>query len=345
MANLTEQFSRIRIKRSTTALEVPTVPASDDHTDGTWLSTDIYKGELFINLPDGKIYTRTDSGIVNLPSPADLVGLLDFKGGYDAATNTPDLDVSPSGVLKGDVYVTTVAGVFFTENLEIGDMIFAEIDNPVALTDWTVVNKNITTGSGVGQHQINGAILGISEIVQTDASREFITVAARTAYNADFGTTSINVPEIGGAGLTGSEVVQTNASGKLITQPVNTAHNKNFGTSAGTVAEGNHDHVHTFTGSYTGDDTTARGITGIGFQPKYVKIWQSGASDGDAMFIFEKTDVMTGTLCIRKSDTNAFQYKDNRLTSLDADGFTIDDNGANAHPNKSGTTYRYIAIK
>ena len=98
------------------------------------------------------------------------------------------------------------------------------------------------------------------------------------------------------------------------------------------------------TGSYTGDDTASRNITGLGFDPKYVKIWQSGAADGDAMFIFEKTDVMTGTLCIRKSDSNSFQYKDNRLTALITDGFTIGDNSANAHPNENGTTYRYLAL-
>jgi hypothetical protein len=60
------QDSRIRIKRSTTASEVPTVPTSDDHTDGTWLVTDIYKGEFFKNLVDGKLFTRFDSGITEI---------------------------------------------------------------------------------------------------------------------------------------------------------------------------------------------------------------------------------------------------------------------------------------
>ena len=98
------------------------------------------------------------------------------------------------------------------------------------------------------------------------------------------------------------------------------------------------------TGSYTGNDITTRNITGLGFQPKYVKIWQSGAVDGDAMFFFERNDLMTGTLCIRKSDTNSFQYKDNRLTAFISDGFTIGDASINAHPNKNGTVYRYLAI-
>jgi hypothetical protein len=71
------QHSRILIKRSTVTTVVPTVPASNDHLDGTWLSTDIYKGEYFVNIKDDKVWTRTDSGIVQIyPAPAgtDLTG-------------------------------------------------------------------------------------------------------------------------------------------------------------------------------------------------------------------------------------------------------------------------------
>jgi hypothetical protein len=57
------QDSRVLIKRCTTSGVVPTIPASDDHTDTTWLPTDIYKGEFFINLADSLIWTRTDAGI------------------------------------------------------------------------------------------------------------------------------------------------------------------------------------------------------------------------------------------------------------------------------------------
>jgi len=62
----TIQDSRILIKSSTVASQVPTIPASNDHTDGTWLGTDIYKGEIFINQIDAKVYTRTQSGIVQI---------------------------------------------------------------------------------------------------------------------------------------------------------------------------------------------------------------------------------------------------------------------------------------
>jgi len=57
------QDSRILIKRSTTASEEPTVAPSNDFTDGTWSSLDIYVGELFSNVEDEKLYKRFTNNI------------------------------------------------------------------------------------------------------------------------------------------------------------------------------------------------------------------------------------------------------------------------------------------
>lgn len=69
---------RILIKSSTVASVVPTVPASNDHTDGTWLTTDLYKGEVFINQADGKVYTRVASGIIQIYPPVATGDLTQF---------------------------------------------------------------------------------------------------------------------------------------------------------------------------------------------------------------------------------------------------------------------------
>jgi hypothetical protein len=66
------QDSRIKVKRSTITATVPTVPSSNDHTDGTWIATDIYKGELFFNQADGVLWSRDDSGVVCLGGSASL---------------------------------------------------------------------------------------------------------------------------------------------------------------------------------------------------------------------------------------------------------------------------------
>jgi len=66
------QDSSIKIKRSTITATVPTVPSSNDHTDGTWIATDIYKGELFFNQADGVLWSRDDNGLVCLGGSASL---------------------------------------------------------------------------------------------------------------------------------------------------------------------------------------------------------------------------------------------------------------------------------
>lgn len=99
----------------------------------------------FNNTATGFTATNVQSAIDEMKDYADglIVGSLVYQGGYNAATNTPNLDSSPSGILKGFTYTVTAAGTFFTEAVQIGDMLIAEIDNPTLLTDWTIVNKNI----------------------------------------------------------------------------------------------------------------------------------------------------------------------------------------------------------
>ena len=67
------QDSRIKLKRSTVTATVPTVPSSNDHTDGTWIATDIYKGELFYNQADGVLWSRDDNGVSCLGGSVKVV--------------------------------------------------------------------------------------------------------------------------------------------------------------------------------------------------------------------------------------------------------------------------------
>lgn len=71
-----------------------------------------------------------------------ISGQMVYVGGYNAATNTPDLE-SGAGIKIGYTYTVTAAGNFYTEAVQIGDMLIAEQDDPITIDDWTVVNKNI----------------------------------------------------------------------------------------------------------------------------------------------------------------------------------------------------------
>ena len=73
----------------------------------------------------------------------NLTGALIYQGGYDAATNTPPLAGTTSGIDKGWTYTVTEPGVFNGEAVQVGDMIIAEVNNPSNIDEWTTVNKNI----------------------------------------------------------------------------------------------------------------------------------------------------------------------------------------------------------
>ena len=83
---------------------------------------------------------------------AQVAGSLNYQGGYNASTNSPDLDTTPTGISKGDMYKVTADGTFFTEAVQVGDTLIADQDNPTTLSHWTVLQDNIgyasTSASG-----------------------------------------------------------------------------------------------------------------------------------------------------------------------------------------------------
>ena len=91
-----------------------------------------------------------------------VTGALSYQGGYDAATNTPDLDSSPSSAIKtGWTYTVTADGLFFTEQVRVGDVLIANNNSPTTLAEWTTVQNNVDladlTTVGIGNVNINGA--------------------------------------------------------------------------------------------------------------------------------------------------------------------------------------------
>ncbi len=118
-------------------------------------------------------------------------GALIFQGGYDAATNTPDLDSNPSSSIKqGWVYVVTAAGNFFTEVVEVGDLLIADSDAPTALTDWVTVQNNIGLATTTTP--------GIASFSQTNfqvSQAGAVTLKPTTVTAGTYGTASL-VPRI-----------------------------------------------------------------------------------------------------------------------------------------------------
>ena len=94
------------------------------------------------------------------------------------------------------------------------------------------------------------------------------------------------------------------------------------------------------TGTYTGDGTTGQTITGVGFRPIVVKVFEHPDDSGRS---FVKLNQGWSDSSFRHgSDSHAFA--NSAINSLDADGFTVDDNGGDWPPNTNSAIYDYIAF-
>lgn len=126
-----------------------------------------------------------------------IVGLFEDKGNYNAATNTPDLDTAPSGIFKGDVYTVSVAGVFFTANVEVGDVIRAMQDDPTTLAHWAITQTNLDAASVKVLYESNADTNEYSDAEQTTvlsvengATADQTDGEIETAYNTQVAAAS-----------------------------------------------------------------------------------------------------------------------------------------------------------
>lgn len=73
-----------------------------------------------------------------------VAGATSFQGGYNAATNVPNLDSTPTiDIQQGFQWAVTADGSFFTEQVRIGDLLIANNDTPTSLAEWTTVQGNV----------------------------------------------------------------------------------------------------------------------------------------------------------------------------------------------------------
>ena len=137
---------------------------------------------------------------------------------YDANTNTPDLDTSPSGISAGDRYIVTVAGTFFTEAVAINTLITALQDDPTLLGHWSRVPVvNVANKANTSLNNLTATALSDLDLrteTQIDSAISTATSGKASKNGNDIEKTSflmaLNVEE--GADVTDAENVK-NAGG------------------------------------------------------------------------------------------------------------------------------------
>lgn len=67
---------------------VPTIPVSSNHQNGDWIATDIYEGEMYLDLDTGLTYTRKGTSIIKAGSTPNEDVIVKFRI-YQLGTAAP----------------------------------------------------------------------------------------------------------------------------------------------------------------------------------------------------------------------------------------------------------------
>lgn len=139
----------------------------------------------------------TGAEIANYVNSVISGGPLVYEGGYNAATNTPDLTGPAATVNQGSAYTVTAAGTFYTEQLEIGDLLIAEITiapGAGTLADWTIVQNNIGVATTTTPGIVSVPVLGGLSVS---------------------GAGAVSMPSVGAAGSYTSSNITVDAQGRV----------------------------------------------------------------------------------------------------------------------------------
>ena len=120
------------------ALNNATIGTNSDMTKGGSFRFDGTRLEYF----DGS----SVQSVANLADISAVTGGLILQGGYNAATETPN--ITSGSALKGFFWVVTEAGSFLGESVQVGDSIIAKVDAAGAsIGDWLILQGNIVTAT------------------------------------------------------------------------------------------------------------------------------------------------------------------------------------------------------
>jgi hypothetical protein len=130
-----------------------------------------FTGRVMYDTVNNRILYDTGTTLQTVATLNDVTGALNFIGGYNVTTNTPNLTTPPAGTVnKGDFYVVTTGGTFFTETLEVGDSLIAQVNNPSTLADWVILQANVIYAS-----ETNAGVIEIATQIETDAETDDLT--------------------------------------------------------------------------------------------------------------------------------------------------------------------------
>lgn len=157
-----EQYSRIINHAISTSGAVFTVPTSNDHTDETWLATDLYVGEFGVNVTDDKVYVRTSNGIIPVSTGSTSSG-------------------SNANILVFDSPDIKISATYSADSLSPNDTYYSDLGSTsnrwknIYLGGSATTKALIDVNQGMALSDIDGGILVTNDTISTGAPIEIDT--------------------------------------------------------------------------------------------------------------------------------------------------------------------------
>lgn len=166
------EYWRLVQKYSTISGVTPTIPPSQDHSDGTWSDTDLYIGEFFMNVSDNLLWYRTIDGIHLISGATGASGSFvgdyvptsggTYSGGVFAPTfssNTITSALITASAFDGQIFGSS-GSVFYGDGSHLTGIVVGwnggTVSNPV------IFQNNVTLDSNV---IVNGPISTVNDCV------------------------------------------------------------------------------------------------------------------------------------------------------------------------------------
>lgn len=166
-----EQYSRIINHAISTSGQSFTVPSSNDHTDETWLATDLYIGELGVNVTDDKVFVRTNNGIIQIATGT--------SSATAATTSTPSVfQFNSPHIQVGTTYSADSVSPRSGYYTDLGTSTYRWKD--LYLGGSATTNTTINTNGGLWLKQSSDSILVTNAVSSTNAPIEIGTTASTT---------------------------------------------------------------------------------------------------------------------------------------------------------------------
>jgi hypothetical protein len=297
-------------------------PIRDPSDTQRWIDWYVRINQILQDLEDGILDAVDSDFTIKDNTDNSKVAAFQASGISTSTTRTFTFpDASGIFVLRDDTATLTNKTIDGDNNTVSNLAHGAEVDNPTS-----------------GVHGATGTIVGTTD--SQTLTNKTIDGDNNTISNLAHGA-EVDEPSSGVHGVTGS-VVGTTDSQTLTNKTISAANNTLTGVAK------------LATGTYTGDGSTSQALTGLGFAPTFVKIWERQTADATSTFVAEVTDTIIDdnasgmaieilTQTLGGAGTGGTS-RINAVISLDADGFTVDDAGTDAHPNQNTIVYNFLAL-